>query len=599
MAGQGPTSLTVQGVLFDPTTSLGDIERHFSASEGYLSTTIQRTRNDPRGRVIQDFVFNFATAADAAYSLIAHPEIRIAGRSYPVVPHDGDFGDPQYHVTEPVRPSIIAPRKRAKTMFVPDTPPVCKICFCEFPHNEPYSTPCRRCKEPCCYNCLKEDFQHAMNNMTRFPVKCCSTVVHHEVARGILSAAELEIYKSKMDEMNDVNPLYCPIPTCSTFIPRRMFRADATKVNCHVCQATICPKCKQLAAEDHSCVSDAGRELIIDTFDYRPCPRCGTGVMRMYGCDHIRCRCSAHWCWACGRAVKVCRSKPCSAAREDGVESAGEEEGDVESVDEPRESIEQPAMVDPADNNETLPEEDHDPTLRATTIDHTNSPGMAALLAAMEIQNANLDRLGALVAEIGQPLEARLDPGPFHGTNSTESGPGQAAPSTPTDNVPEAVIPESNEAEPSVTAPANLDDPYEIDWEVRSVDFGEEPNDENWDVWGCTHHFRDLAREDVPKNWLVGVDPLKDEVVEVECMTCFEKARLSDGSSVKKKDEERDKGAEDAENAARKKSPEKGVAREKQAFECTRCGVVVCRSCKNIARKRIKKARQATDGWID
>ena len=287
MAGQGPTSLMIPGVLFDPVTSLGDIERHFSASEGYLGATISGTRNDRRGRILQDFIFNFATAADAANALIAQPEIRIAGRSYPVVPHDGGFGDPQYHVTEPARDSGTAPRKRAKTLFVPDTT-VCKICFCNFPYKESYSTPCTRCKEPCCYNCVKGDFQHAMNDMTRLPVKCCSTVVHHEVARGILSTAELEIYKSKMDEMNDVNPLYCPIPTCSTFMPRRMFKADATIVNCHVCQASICPKCKQLAAEDHTCGKDAGREFIIDTFDYRPCPRCGTGVMRMYGCDHIR-----------------------------------------------------------------------------------------------------------------------------------------------------------------------------------------------------------------------------------------------------------------------------------------------------------------------
>ncbi|KAI1610547.1 hypothetical protein EDD36DRAFT_328567 [Exophiala viscosa] len=601
MAGQGPTSLIVQGVLFDPVTSLGDIERHFSASEGYLSATVSGTRAERRGRIIQDFVFHFATAADAANSLSTHPEISIAGRSYPVASHDGDFGDPRYHVTEPSRDSDTAPRKRAKTMPMTGMT-VCKICFCEFPNNEPFSTPCRRCKEPCCYNCLKEDFQHAMNDMTRFPVKCCSTVVHHEVARGILSAAELEIYKSKMDEVNDVNPLYCPIPTCSTFIPRRMFKADATRVNCHVCQASICLKCKQLAAEDHTCAKDAGREFIIDTFDYRPCPRCGTGVMRMYGCDHIRCPCGAHFCWECGRAIKVCRSKPCSAAREDGEESQGEEEGDVESENEPRESIEQPEIVEPINADEAQQQVDPVPTTGDRTVDDTHAPGMAALLTAMEMQSANLNRLGELVAQIGGSSGTEFTAGPLalYSVDPAEVDLVQAA-STLIGSTPVSAPAEANEAEavPTVTAPANLDDPHEIDWEVQSVDFGEEPNDENWDVWGCTHHFRELDREEVPKRWLVGVDPLKDEIVEVECMTCFQKARLSDGSSANKKNEGHGKISVQVETSAVNKSPEREVAKEKQAFECSRCGVINCRSCKNAARRRIKKQRQATDGWVD
>jgi len=141
-----------------------------------------------------------------------------------------------------------------------------------------------------------------------------------------------------------------------------------------------------------------------------------------------------------------------------------------------------------------------------------------------------------------------------------------------------------------------LDDPYQIDWEVRSVDFGEEPTDENWDVWGCTHNFRELGREDVPKHWLVGIDPLKDELVEIECMTCFDKARLADGKPANKKNKIH--GNDSVEKAACRETPGREVAREKQAFECTRCAVINCRPCKNAARKRIKKQRQATDGWI-
>jgi len=32
----------------------------------------------------------------------------------------------------------------------------------------------------------------------------------------------------------------------------------------------------------------------------RPCPRCGTGVLKAGGCNHIRCACGHDWCFVCG-----------------------------------------------------------------------------------------------------------------------------------------------------------------------------------------------------------------------------------------------------------------------------------------------------------
>jgi len=69
MAGQGPTSLAIEGVIFDPTTSLGDFERQFAGAEGYLGARISNTRNDSIGRILQDFVFEFSTASEAANAL--------------------------------------------------------------------------------------------------------------------------------------------------------------------------------------------------------------------------------------------------------------------------------------------------------------------------------------------------------------------------------------------------------------------------------------------------------------------------------------------------------------------------------------------------
>jgi hypothetical protein len=135
---------------------------------------------------------------------------------------------------------------------------------------------------------LERDFQVSMTDMDRMPVRCCTTVMHHEVANGILPAAEIEAYKSKFDEMNTVDPLYCPVPTCSTFIPPRMFNQGDSKVTCPVCDTRICTKCKQRAAQEHTCSENDERQFILKTFDYKTCPKCGTGVVKMYGCPHVR-----------------------------------------------------------------------------------------------------------------------------------------------------------------------------------------------------------------------------------------------------------------------------------------------------------------------
>jgi hypothetical protein len=40
----------------------------------------------------------------------------------------------------------------------------------------------------------------------------------------------------------------------------------------------------------------------------------------MYGCDHIRCHCGAHWCWSCERSIDICFSDPCQAQLDDGID---------------------------------------------------------------------------------------------------------------------------------------------------------------------------------------------------------------------------------------------------------------------------------------
>jgi len=96
--------------------------------------------------------------------------------------------------------------------------------------------------------------------------------MHFDVAHGILEDSELEVYKRRYDEFCTPNPLYCPIPTCSTFIPPRHLNPIHDKVNCPRCTALICIKCKQAADEVHICKRDESRKQILKNFDYKLCP---------------------------------------------------------------------------------------------------------------------------------------------------------------------------------------------------------------------------------------------------------------------------------------------------------------------------------------
>lgn len=232
---------------------------------------------------------------------------------------------------------------------------ICTESFCiddevdHFPHK------CTNCSSSnICGSCLKDWFIDACRNESKMPPKCCQIIPFSTVST-LLSAAQIELYKAKFEEWNTPDRLYCPVPTCSTFIPPRLYSEppnpittkfgrwpvpnhrdlkrdlpaiqtppfpfpkvahDSTAapleikrdVRCPKCDTKICTTCRSYLHTGGCPPSDLDPELEIHLkrWKIKRCPKCRTGVRKVFGCAHVECRCGAHFCWECLKPMNIC-----------------------------------------------------------------------------------------------------------------------------------------------------------------------------------------------------------------------------------------------------------------------------------------------------
>lgn len=233
----------------------------------------------------------------------------------------------------------------------------------------------------------------------------------------------------------------------------------------------------------------------------------------MYGCDHIRCHCGAHFCWSCCRPIFVCFNNPCQAQIDDGIipESDTDDEEDV------GEAEDRTATTGPTDS---------------TPYEYPTASELA-------------------LAGIDQTPQRPIAP---EGAGSDWNNP-EAFP------VPDATATElaDGSVESASTLEENLDDPEEHDWEYQDMDFGAEPTDERWEVWGCAHKYRRFQQEDVHEKWL--------KIEHLECQNCFE-CILVHGHSTASEDSD---------------------VTDRLAWICKKCAVLYCSKCKRAVRAQWKQ----------
>ena len=245
-----------------------------------------------------------------------------------------------------------------------DTPITCSYCCEPLKEDEEPIQPCD-CKLYSCHECIRTFFRLAIHDEMTMPPRCCRPIPL-AIGRMVLSPQEIDLYKEKHDEWSTADRCYCPLPTCSAFLPPRLFpelsasqrpHADVLEeedlnmepdpwntgppprpiINCPKCTVAICVKCVQLVHAKRDCARDDGvtPELAneLERIGSKRCPKCRAAVRKTYGCRHMRCRCGAQWCWYCYRSVLECENNVCTGEESEGSSGEGylsdEEVGDA------------------------------------------------------------------------------------------------------------------------------------------------------------------------------------------------------------------------------------------------------------------------------
>lgn len=179
---------------------------------------------------------------------------------------------------------------------------------------------------PYCVNCLKETLHYATDNF--FDVKrCCFSKEFLENNVEIIPPISIceDRFDQKTSETWPIVPLaqlisvlqYEPelnnmskawvrgvieqtIQTCPSIItrcpdhPQKKFVVGDKPIRCACksCKLCFCLSCRSWHDPDNVC------EKFDKSFPH--CPKCGIPTIKSDGCNHIQCKCGAHWCYKCG-----------------------------------------------------------------------------------------------------------------------------------------------------------------------------------------------------------------------------------------------------------------------------------------------------------
>lgn len=262
--------------------------------------------------------------------------------------------------------------------------PMCVYCCEEFscPEDE-IPRPCLSCHTMVCGDCVRKQFTMACKDSLSMPPRCCNMPLNLIRAIRFMDSDEIALYKEKFEEWRTMSPVYCPAAGCAAFIPYRLFplekrvvqkknprsdiemmvfeeamvfygqmvrelvpsegpsewelervksSPDLVTVECPKCATQVCCDCKGVAHPGTPCKNsvldiDPDLEAVLKMLKIKRCPKCHSGVRKMFGCNHILCRCGCQWCWQCHQDIITCDESGCVDYESEDDEEYEEDDG--------------------------------------------------------------------------------------------------------------------------------------------------------------------------------------------------------------------------------------------------------------------------------
>ena len=198
----------------------------------------------------------------------------------------------------------------------------CEICLEEFSllDGTNYFLNCNCILHNKCF----DDMVKSAIESNNLPIKCpnCGTQVHPNLVEDSIRNANPQLLSkyNKFSMSNFVsknNDEYssCPTPGCEYLF---FFKPGEFNFLCPLCQKNYCLNCKDewhvnLTCQQYRDSRDVNK-LDAQFFNFakgnkfKVCPKCKFWVEKNIGCNHMKCRCGADFCYLCGRIMNM--SKP-------------------------------------------------------------------------------------------------------------------------------------------------------------------------------------------------------------------------------------------------------------------------------------------------
>ena len=201
----------------------------------------------------------------------------------------------------------------------------CEICLEEFSllDETNYFLNCNCVLHNVCFdNMVKSAIES--NNL---PIKCpnCKIPVHPNFIEDSLRNVNPQLFdKYEHFSMNNFilnnNDAYssCPTPGCEYMF---FFQPGEHNFLCPLCYKNYCLNCKDEWHRGMTCqqykdsrdVNKLDNQFFqfVKGAKFKMCPRCKFWVEKNQGCNHMRCRCGADFCYLCGEFMDMSRGHKC------------------------------------------------------------------------------------------------------------------------------------------------------------------------------------------------------------------------------------------------------------------------------------------------